>query len=76
MAPLRVIPRFVAHVGQHPNYWTKLQVPPEVVVPEKIVDPTYDKIMDIMEGRYVETVDLSKQVDEEKIPELQEKEEE
>lgn len=41
---------FAAHVGANPYYWTKLQVSPETKVPELVFNPTYDKIINIING--------------------------
>ena len=40
--------RYVAHLGANSYYWTKLQIDPEVSVPEFVVNPTYDKIMGLI----------------------------
>lgn len=42
--------KYVAHLGVNPYYWTKLQVDPEIKIPEYVVNPTYDKIMGIITG--------------------------
>lgn len=41
---------FAAHVGANPYYWTKLQVSTDTSVPELVFNPTYDKIMNIING--------------------------
>lgn len=42
--------KYVAHLGANSYYWTKLQIDPSVKVPSSVVNPTYDKIMDIITG--------------------------
>ena len=32
----------------NPYYWTKLQIDPSIKVPNRIINPTYDKIIDII----------------------------
>lgn len=39
-------------VGPHPYYITKIRKPKNKECPEYIPDPTFDKIIDIMKGRY------------------------
>jgi hypothetical protein len=41
-------------VGPHPYYITKIRKPKNKECPEYIPDPTYDKIISIMKGKYVE----------------------
>lgn len=41
--------RFAADIGPNPFYWTKLQVDPEVKVPKRIINPTFDKLMGVIE---------------------------
>jgi hypothetical protein len=42
----------VAHLGPNPYYWVKTQKPPEIKLPNMIVNPTYKKVMKaIKEGR-------------------------
>lgn len=43
---------FCLRVGPHPYYITKIRKPKNKECPEYINDPTYDKIIDIMKGRY------------------------
>lgn len=42
--------RYVAHLGANSYYWTKLQIDPSIKVPETMVNPTYDKIMQLISG--------------------------
>lgn len=42
--------RYVGHLGANSYYWTKLQIDPDIKVPEAVVNPTYDKIMKILNG--------------------------
>jgi hypothetical protein len=41
-------------VGPHPYYITKIRKPKNKDCPEYIPDPTFDKIIDVMKGRYEE----------------------
>lgn len=40
--------KYAADIGPNPFYWTKLQIDPSIKVPERIINPTYDKIMAIV----------------------------
>lgn len=40
--------RYAADIGPNPYYWTKLQVDPSIKIPERIINPTYDKIMELI----------------------------
>lgn len=42
--------RYVGQLGANSYYWTKLQIDPDIKVPEAVVNPTYDKIMKIING--------------------------
>lgn len=42
--------RYVAHLGANSYYWTKLQIDPSIKVPETMVNPSYDKIMQLISG--------------------------
>lgn len=42
--------RYAAHLGANPYYWTKLQIDSSIKVPEIVFNPTYDKLMDIIQG--------------------------
>ena len=42
--------RYVGQLGANSYYWTKLQIDADTKVPEAIVNPTYDKIMKIING--------------------------
>ena len=42
--------RYVGHLGANSYYWTKLQIDPNIKVPDAVVNPTYDKIMKIING--------------------------
>lgn len=44
----REIIRYCIHIGANPYYWTKLQINSEVVVPELMVNPTYDKVLELL----------------------------
>lgn len=43
--------KFAAHLGANPYYWTKLQVPKETKVPKMIINPTFDKLMEIISAQ-------------------------
>lgn len=40
--------RYIANLGANSYYWTKLQIDPSIKVPDSIVNPTYDKIMKVI----------------------------
>lgn len=42
--------RFAAHIGANPYYWTKFQIDSSVKLPSILVNPTYDKIQNIIGG--------------------------
>lgn len=42
--------KYAADIGPNPYYWTKLQIDPSVKVPSRIINPTYDKFMEIIGG--------------------------
>lgn len=42
--------RYAAHLGANPYYWTKFQIADTVKVPSTMVNPSYDKIISIIEG--------------------------
>lgn len=41
--------RFAGEVGPNPYYWTKIQVDPSVKVPKRIINPSYAKLMKVIE---------------------------
>lgn len=43
--------KFAAEIGPNPYYWTKLQVDPSIKVPKRIINPTFDKLMQIVENK-------------------------
>lgn len=43
--------KHAAHIAPNPYYWTKLQKPAEIKVPKLVMNPTYDKIKNLMEGK-------------------------
>lgn len=45
--------KYAADIGPNPYYWTKLQIDPSVKVPKRIINPTYDKFMEVI-GRVEE----------------------
>lgn len=42
--------KFAAHIGANPYYWTKFQVDSSVKLPAIMVNPTYSKIMKLING--------------------------
>lgn len=42
--------RYAVHIGANPYYWTKLQINPGIQVPNIVINPTYDKLMGIIQG--------------------------
>ena len=42
--------KFAADIGPNPYYWTKMQVDPSIKLPKRIINPTYDKIMEKISG--------------------------
>lgn len=42
--------RYAADIGPNPYYWTKLQIDPSIKVPNRIINPTYDKFMEIIKA--------------------------
>lgn len=42
--------RYAAHIGGNPFYWTKFQISADIKLPEIMINPTYDKIIKIIEG--------------------------
>lgn len=42
--------KYAAHLGANPYYWTKLQIDSSITVPEIVFNPTYDKLLEIIQG--------------------------
>lgn len=40
--------KYAADIGPNPYYWTKLQIDPSIKVPARIINPTYEKFMEII----------------------------
>lgn len=40
--------KYAADIGPNPYYWTKLQVDPSIKVPKRIINPTYDKFIEVI----------------------------
>lgn len=40
--------KYAADIGPNPYYWTKLQIDPSIKVPSRIINPTYEKFMEII----------------------------
>lgn len=41
----KTVVKYAADIGPNPYYWTKLQIDPSIKVPERIINPSYDKII-------------------------------
>lgn len=44
----KTVVKYAADVGPNPYYWTKLQIDPSIKVPDRIINPSYDKIMSVI----------------------------
>lgn len=42
--------KFVAHVGPNPYYWTKFQVSKDIKLPKLMINPSYEKIQNLLGG--------------------------
>lgn len=42
--------RYAAHIGPNPYYWTKTQKAASIKLPKLVINPTYDKLMNLFEG--------------------------
>lgn len=40
--------KYAADIGPNPYYWTKIQADPSIKVPKRIINPTFDKLMSIV----------------------------
>ncbi len=45
---VKEIVKYAADIGANPYYWTKLQIDPSIKVPARIINPTYDKIVELI----------------------------
>lgn len=52
---IRSFPVYVARIGPSPKYLTKFRVPPAISVPQFMLNPSYEQIRDLMEGKVKET---------------------
>lgn len=43
--------KFAAHIGANPYYWTKFQVDSSIRLPAIMINPTYSKIMKLINGK-------------------------
>ncbi len=41
----KTLVKYAADIGPNPYYWTKLQIDASIKVPDRIINPSYDKIM-------------------------------
>lgn len=46
----RTVVKYAADIGPNPYYWTKLQIDPSIKVPSRVINPTYEKFMKIING--------------------------
>ena len=46
---VKEVVKYAADIGPNPYYWTKLQIDPSIKVPKRIINPSYDKFMSIIE---------------------------
>lgn len=42
----KTLVKYAADIGPNPYYWTKLQIDSSIKVPDRIINPSYDKIID------------------------------
>ncbi len=42
--------KYAAHLGANPYYWTKFQIDGSIKIPSTMVNPSYDKIINIIQG--------------------------
>ena len=42
--------KYAAHLGPNPYYWTKFQIDDSVKIPDVMINPSYNKILKIIEG--------------------------
>lgn len=42
--------KYAAHLGANPYYWTKFQVNDSIKIPNVMINPSYDKILNLIEG--------------------------
>lgn len=41
--------KYVADIGPNPYYWTKFQIDPKIKLPNRMINPSYEKIMKLIE---------------------------
>lgn len=46
----KTVVKYAAHVGANPYYWTKLQISKDIKVPKLIINPSYEKLIEIIGG--------------------------
>jgi hypothetical protein len=46
----KTLVKYAAHLGANEYYWTKVQVPPGINIPSVIINPSYEKLMTILNG--------------------------
>lgn len=46
---VKEIVKYAADIGPNPYYWTKFQIDPKIKLPNRIINPSYEKIMKLIE---------------------------
>lgn len=46
----KTVVKYACHVGPNEYYWTKVQTTPDVNIPSVVVNPSFDKLMEILNG--------------------------
>lgn len=44
----KTVVKYAADIGPNPYYWTKFQIDPSIKLPERIINPSYEKIMQLI----------------------------
>lgn len=44
----REVVKYAADIGPNPYYWTKFQISSDIKLPKRLINPTYDKIMELI----------------------------
>ena len=46
---VKEVVKYAADIGPNPYYWTKFQVDPKIKLPNRMINPSYEKIMKLIE---------------------------
>lgn len=46
----KTVVKYACHVGPNEYYWTKVQTTPDVTIPSIVVNPSFEKLMEILNG--------------------------